>query len=624
MFDILLALCRLDYVGTDTLGDSTLAVQEVCKEITAINQQIRGKNGQRDIICPEAIFGLYMKFTPSLPNDTTLWTVRLCSQYYNALTNDLKDRMINDGFTMPQLKSDHSKSAEINALREVRMVAVQSYKQLRNELKLIERYMNATKKSKTVGRVTGKHLLTAALLDDEDYQEDEIEQGLPNEHPIQHQYQQSPPAGRVFQYSSVSPAEATMQRYSSDTATPNTNAIPIPTRRGPGGKLYPYHPEFPERPSKFPIDFIGCFKCGSTELLRQHHCKRHLVRGSKEYKDFLHDLWAHKPHTKKASPQIPQGTVHTISHNQQYQSPLPSRLPPIPAPIPAKKPSHTEASREIDNRPAWMSKRGSQAANISEREKSVSFNADNISDEDNLHRGRFYVYFGHLLVSNAALPSLRPMPLGLDNNLPGIVIRAGTSKTDMITFLCHVDSCAAMNTGNLLLHQYVMMKNPSIVAEYCQYDDNNPFQPIHLQVAINDKDDKAPTPTDDVNKLTAVVRYYTPYTTKDGKPVLLSFGLGSNVAVRTIIGLPTLKAWGGVMDFVGNKFIANNLQKRFDLVYEETQQGLPPGASFSEYDFQRAAIQPTSASAFSITVPSIQQRLLQSSFTDHCESIDRE
>ena len=76
------------------------------------------------------------------------------------------------------------------------------------------------------------------------------------------------------------------------------------------------------------------------------------------------------------------------------------------------------------------------------------------------------------------------MSIPLDNDLPEIVLQAGTNDINMISFLCHLDLCTAMNTGNLLLHRYIMMQHPEIIAEYCQYDDSNPFQPICLQVAI--------------------------------------------------------------------------------------------------------------------------------------------
>ena len=175
------------------------------------------------------------------------------------------------------------------------------------------------------------------------------------------------------------------------------------------------------------------------------------------------------------------------------------------------------------------------------------------------------------------------MPLELDNGLPGILLRLGQNTQSDTCFLCHVDSCAAMNTGNLLLHQYIITKHPEIVAEYIQYDDVEPFDPIQLQCAVDDSNKT----TQDQGKLTAIVRYHTPYQYTDGSPVLVSFGLGSDVAVRSIIGLPTLRQWQSSVDFLANKLLAPGIQRRFDLHYEKARQGLPTGATFAQTDFQR-------------------------------------
>ena len=140
-----------------------------------------------------------------------------------------------------------------------------------------------------------------------------------------------------------------------------------------------------------------------------------------------------------------------------------------------------------------------------------------------------------------------------------------------------------MNTGNLLLHQFIITRHPYIVAEYIQYDDSNPFNPIQLQCAVNDLDKT----TEEHGKLTAIVRYRTPYTDIRGKPVLVSFGLGADVAVRSIIGVPTLRSWQASIDFGSDKLICPGIQRRFQLQYEVVRQGLPQGAQFDAHNFQR-------------------------------------
>ena len=86
--------------------------------------------------------------------------------------------------------------------------------------------------------------------------------------------------------------------------------------------------------------------------------------------------------------------------------------------------------------------------------------------------------------------SVCPIPIDKDNSLPGIPLKIGqTSYSISPNFLAHIDTCASMNTGNILLHQWIVTTYPACVAEYTQFDDdNNEFQPIQLQVAINNYD----------------------------------------------------------------------------------------------------------------------------------------
>jgi len=96
------------------------------------------------------------------------------------------------------------------------------------------------------------------------------------------------------------------------------------------------------------------------------------------------------------------------------------------------------------------------------------------------------------------------MPLDLDNGLPAIEFRFGSRIDDEICFLCHIDTCAAMNTGNLLVHQWIITKHPYIVSSYEQFDDENQFDPLSLSCAVT-MDEISAT----YGKLTAVVTYHT-------------------------------------------------------------------------------------------------------------------
>ena len=79
------------------------------------------------------------------------------------------------------------------------------------------------------------------------------------------------------------------------------------------------------------------------------------------------------------------------------------------------------------------------------------------------------------------------MPLAIDNNLPSNNIRFGsTYNYSEISFVLCIDSCAAINVVNIKIHQWVITTHPKIVSHYIQYKDENPFEPIQLNFAVED------------------------------------------------------------------------------------------------------------------------------------------
>ena len=61
-----------------------------------------------------------------------------------------------------------------------------------------------------------------------------------------------------------------------------------------------------------------------------------------------------------------------------------------------------------------------------------------------------------------------PMPLDVDNGLPGIELSFGKEENSEVDLLYHLDLCEAMNTGTLMLHQWLMTNYPHLVSEYIQ------------------------------------------------------------------------------------------------------------------------------------------------------------
>jgi hypothetical protein len=78
-----------------------------------------------------------------------------------------------------------------------------------------------------------------------------------------------------------------------------------------------------------------------------------------------------------------------------------------------------------------------------------------------------------------------------------------------------------------------MSERPDLVAEFISFDNTNPFKLINkLGGAIRDPSDFVAA---DHGMLTAVVRYYTPYTDGSGSPITLSFGLGLGRCRHTMV-----------------------------------------------------------------------------------------
>ena len=180
------------------------------------------------------------------------------------------------------------------------------------------------------------------------------------------------------------------------------------------------------------------------------------------------------------------------------------------------------------------------------------------------------------------------MPIDLDNGLPGTSLRFH----DDVIFLNHIDTCAAMNTGNLLVHQWIISTFPSIVVEYCQYNDANPFEPLSLKCDIDTDNTETFFNKQYNNCLTALVTYKTAYTFEDGSPVTLTYGLGKHVAVNAILGLPTLRKLGIDINLFTSTITSTVIKVQFPIEFASANAALPPNSTFNAESFVRPPVKP--------------------------------
>jgi hypothetical protein len=176
------------------------------------------------------------------------------------------------------------------------------------------------------------------------------------------------------------------------------------------------------------------------------------------------------------------------------------------------------------------------------------------------------------------------MPIAVDNMLPVLSLALGLGATDNISLTGLCDSCGALNTGYTLFHQWIYATYPHLVAEYREFNDKNPFEPIKLLGAIRHPSDFNET---DYGLLTAIIRYKTPYTATDGKPILLSIALGNDVSTNTIFGLPTLDSLQLTWDFSTNTATSKCCGNTFTIQRRGSKRGLPDNVHFDTNEFER-------------------------------------
>ena len=299
-------------------------------------------------------------------------------------------------------------------------------------------------------------------------------------------------------------------------------------------------------------------------------------------RQFFQELWCHKPKTLKSQSDPHYAPNYHTPSRQSKTNSLPV-LNPHPTPKPNEK-------RNMDNRPAWLVHQNNDQGN------SVTFDIEEDRNNDYTKKRRLWVISAQIFISNTN----KPMPLDLDNGLPVICLQFGRSAKQEISFGCHVDTCAAMNTGNLLVHKWIMTSFPHIVAEYLEYNDTESFNPIQLLCAVEDEQ-RNNSRDDNKGKLTAIVRYWTQYKNKDGSREVISFGLGEDIAANSLLGLPTLKRWKALIDLEDESLIARSIQTTFKMESKPSKPGLPANVTFYEKDFKRPPPTPDSRGIVALT-----------------------
>ena len=89
-------------------------------------------------------------------------------------------------------------------------------------------------------------------------------------------------------------------------------------------------------------------------------------------------------------------------------------------------------------------------------------------------------------------------------------------------------------------------------------------------------------PADD-GRMTAVIRYKTPYLINNTDLIIVSFALGTDVALRSVLGIPCLLVMGAVVDLVNGQFVCKELNSAFPLQIDPPGKDFPEGAIYDSF-----------------------------------------
>ena len=125
-----------------------------------------------------------------------------------------------------------------------------------------------------------------------------------------------------------------------------------------------------------------------------------------------------------------------------------------------------------------------------------------------------------------------------------------------------------------------MTQCPSMVAEYLKWSTNTEYDVVQLLAAFGLKGTHQSV---NHGSMTEIIRYKTPYFTNNTSPLIFTFVLCTDVALRSVFGIPCLLAMGTVVNLVKYQLISSDLNKEFPLQLDRLGKGLPDGATFDSF-----------------------------------------
>ena len=115
-----------------------------------------------------------------------------------------------------------------------------------------------------------------------------------------------------------------------------------------------------------------------------------------------------------------------------------------------------------------------------------------------------------------------------------------------------------------------------MVTEFLQCGKNTNYDVVQLLTTLDFDLGHLPS---NHSQMTAVIRYHIPYLVNNKDPLILSFVLGNDMSLRSVLGRSTLLSMGTTIDLSRGTLSCSELNFNFPLILDPPGKGFPDGVS---------------------------------------------
>ena len=154
------------------------------------------------------------------------------------------------------------------------------------------------------------------------------------------------------------------------------------------------------------------------------------------------------------------------------------------------------------------------------------------------------------------------MHISINNSLPSVSLYLDIPVDDVNRMRLLVDIGGLINTVNLMYHIWVISQYPKMMNVFLQYGKDDDCNVVHLLTVL----DLNEVATDiDHGQITVVICYKTTHSMNGKGPFILSFTLGNDISVRSVLGSLTRLAMGAAINLVSGLLSCVELKHNFPL-----------------------------------------------------------